>query len=94
MDICNALKFDQMPDFQLLKTMIRTAADEAGLDIFDNAFDWNLILTSEPSVEIAIPVDPSEMSEERLKTASDLRFNNFDEVKRVIYRAYAKNRLK
>jgi len=45
MTFCNSLEFEQMPDFDLLKSMISAAAEEFNLNIFDNVFDWSLLLT-------------------------------------------------
>ena len=45
MDYASNLGFEQSPDFDFLKEMVQLAARENGLDIFDNVFDWTLLLT-------------------------------------------------
>ena len=45
MDYVMSLGFEEMADFTMLKGLITTAAAEAGIDIYDNIFDWSVLLT-------------------------------------------------
>ena len=45
MDYVTKLAFEEAPDFARLKDMVTDTATEANLDIFDNVFDWSLLLT-------------------------------------------------
>ena len=40
MDQFNSLKFDEAPNYGLLKQLLLRAADEVGISLFDNVFDW------------------------------------------------------
>jgi len=44
MEYCNNLQFEEAADFTMLKFLVITAAEDAKLDIFDDVFDWSLIL--------------------------------------------------
>ena len=44
MQYCNNLQFEEAADFNKLKLLVTSAAEEAKLDIFDNVFDWSLLL--------------------------------------------------
>ena len=45
MDYANRLRFEECPDFTMLKEMIIQTANDNNLDIFDQIFDWTLFLT-------------------------------------------------
>lgn len=38
------LEFTEDPDFTYMKQLVTTAATKAQVDIFDNVFDWSLLL--------------------------------------------------
>lgn len=40
------MEFEAGADFDFLKSLVVDAARDADVDIFDNIFDWSLILTS------------------------------------------------
>lgn len=48
MKYVTALAFEEAADFSFLKSLILEAADDANLNIFDNIYDWSLILTQMP----------------------------------------------
>ena len=39
---CKNLRFDEAPNFDRLKEMVRSTAQAEGIDLFDNLFDWNI----------------------------------------------------
>ena len=45
MNYVSMLKFEESADFDHLKNLVLRAAQQANLDIFDDIFDWNIILT-------------------------------------------------
>jgi len=45
MNYFNSLKFDEMPDYEMLKGMVLKTATDENFDIFDNVFDWSEQLT-------------------------------------------------
>ena len=45
-----ALGFEEAANFTMLKNLITQAADEADLDIFDNIFDWSILLTDQKRI--------------------------------------------
>ena len=46
MDQFNSLKFDEAPNYGLLKQLLLRAADEVGISLFDNVYDWQEKLNS------------------------------------------------
>ena len=51
MDYVMGLSFEEAANFPMLKALITQAADEAGLDIFDNIFDWSILLTDQKRIK-------------------------------------------
>ena len=47
MDYVTNMQFEDAADFNMLKTLILEAASDANLNIFDNVFDWSLLLTQQ-----------------------------------------------
>lgn len=47
MDYVMSMEFEQQADFAMLKNLIIQAAYEAQVNIFDNVFDWNLLLANQ-----------------------------------------------
>ena len=47
MDYVTNMQFEDAADFNMLKTLILEAASDANLNIFDNVFDWSLLLTKQ-----------------------------------------------
>ncbi len=41
------LGFDEAADFNYLKSLICEAASHAKIDLFDNVYDWSIMLTSQ-----------------------------------------------
>ena len=39
-----SLKFEELADFDHMKNLVKNAAIEAKHDIFDDIFDWNVLL--------------------------------------------------
>ena len=50
MDYVMGMGFEEAADFDMLKALITTAAAEANLDIFDNIFDWSVLLTDQKRI--------------------------------------------
>ena len=50
MDYVMGMGFEEAADFDMLKGLITMAAAEAGLDIFDNIFDWSVLLTDQKKI--------------------------------------------
>lgn len=50
MDYVMGMGFEEAADFEMLKALITTAATEASLDIFDNIFDWSVLLTDQKKI--------------------------------------------
>ena len=44
MNYVMALKFEENADFARMKNIVKEAAMDARLDIFDNIFDWSELL--------------------------------------------------
>lgn len=49
MNYVTSLKFKESANFNHLKTLIKRAAQQANVDIFDGVFDWNIIFTNQES---------------------------------------------
>lgn len=49
LDYVMDLKFTEDPNFDFMKQLVRDAANEANLDIFDNVYDWSLLLSRRDS---------------------------------------------
>ena len=47
MDYVTNLDFKEAADFNMLKNLVWEAASDANLNIFDNVFDWSLLLTKQ-----------------------------------------------
>ena len=45
MDYVTSMDFEDAADFNMLKTLILDAASDRNLNIFDNVFDWSIMLT-------------------------------------------------
>ena len=45
MDYVKNLKFDQNPNYSMLKSLIKITAAKEEFDLFDDVYDWSLILT-------------------------------------------------
>lgn len=45
MDYVSKLTFEQGADFDYLKYLVLQTAEDAKVDIFDNIFDWSILLT-------------------------------------------------
>ena len=60
------LGFEEAADFPMLKRLITQAADEARLDIFDNIFDWSILLTDQKRIRSG-KVDKNEQLSQSLK---------------------------
>ena len=45
MSYVTSLKFEQKASFFHLKMLAKRAANDAKIDIFDNVFDWSILLT-------------------------------------------------
>jgi len=41
------MRFEEQADFGTLKDLIKQAGDESNLNLFDNVFDWALILANQ-----------------------------------------------
>ena len=46
LDYCLELGFEEQPDYQWLLDLVKNLADERGINLFDNCFDWNIIRAS------------------------------------------------
>ena len=66
MDYVMGLGFEEAANFTMLKTLITQAADEAGLDIFDNIFDWSILLTDQKRIRSG-KIDKTEQLSQSLK---------------------------
>ena len=53
MDYVTNLRFEEAADFNMLKTLVLEAAGDANLNIFDNVFDWSLLLTQQKMQRIS-----------------------------------------
>ena len=47
MNYVTSLKFKEKADFNHLRTLIKRAAQQADVDIFDDIFDWTTLLTNQ-----------------------------------------------
>ena len=47
MDYVTNLDFKEAADFSMLKNLVWEAASDANLNIFDNVFDWSILLTKQ-----------------------------------------------
>lgn len=45
MNYVTGMAFEEAPDFSRLKALVTDAATQHNIDIFDNVFDWTLLLT-------------------------------------------------
>lgn len=50
MDYVTSLGFEEAADFSLLKNLIVEAGVEARLNIFDNIYDWSILLTDKKKI--------------------------------------------
>jgi topoisomerase IA-like protein len=41
------MSFEETPNFNYMKGLVISAAEDANLDIFDNVFDWSILLTNQ-----------------------------------------------
>ena len=46
MDYVMRLKFTEAPNYDKMKQMVTSSAVDADLNIFDNMFDWSILLTN------------------------------------------------
>ena len=121
MNYVTKMAFEEAPDFVRLKALVTDAATEHNIDIFDNVFDWTLLLTkrkissnpgaqpralsrarkslakhindikSGPHVSDVKDDEQDEIDMIRhWKKAAKFRFNSYEEVKVLIYKAYSK----
>ena len=49
MDYVMSLEFTEAPNFDQMKQMVTSNAVDADLNIFDNVFDWSILLTNRDS---------------------------------------------
>ncbi len=85
-----------------MKSLVEEAAVDAGLDIFDNVFDWaikvaNIKISSDPKKLLQSklkggsgPVKPVEKGSKEYERAQRFRFRSYKDVKILIYMAYSK----
>ena len=66
MDYVMGLSFEEAANFTMLKALITQAADEADLDIFDNIFDWSILLTDQKRIRSG-KIDKTEQFSQSLK---------------------------
>ena len=45
LDYCSKMTFEQAADFDYLKYLVLQMAEDAKINIFDNVFDWTILLT-------------------------------------------------
>ena len=50
MNYVTTLDFEDAADFEFLKSLIETVAVEKNLNIFDNIFDWSILLTNQEKI--------------------------------------------
>lgn len=87
MEYCTSLRFEEAADFNYLKHMVVTAAQEADLDLFDNVYDWTLLLCKQKLAGNANrPIDPVVLQ----RQMNQFRFHSYEDVKNIIYQAYSK----
>ena len=79
------MSFDQAPDYAMLKQLVKQAAQKAKVDIFDNVFDWSLLLSRAPNTKMRY-----DNLDGLYDMAKSHRFNTFADVKAVIELAYKK----
>ena len=60
------LSFEEAANFTMLKALITQAANEADLDIFDNIFDWSILLTDQKRIRSG-KIDKTEQLSQSIK---------------------------
>lgn len=108
MNYATTLEFEQSPDFGYLKHLVLEAANDNGLDIFDNIFDWSVKFTQirkkkymgskliedseSPLFAAGNQLKMPKQGTKEYLLAKSQRFRNYDDVRKMKMLAYQSRR--